>query len=533
MLKHNPEVVSDFEKKFGIKVNPPDSLNELEIEDYLKAELREQTRRDVSFYAPYINFATENNIKLSSSNRNDCLSAMEYLEGKLGGVNRSDIQSFNYLPPTDVESDEWLAIGKKLPMNFELYTSMLALGILPVPCKYLAPYLAVDYFDALNYREEYCLLDGDYGVMLLPTPNRCHNINLYKKDEWSYAHYYKDLQIDLYPQRVLDIGSYRGNRFWRGSYPTHPSKLNLIELRIKNRRQLDKIIGRLNKAIDGTKYQLWFRGQNQDYNLPEIDKSLKSILPYRDATDKSQVPSLYRYNNKNFKDFMEYLKTLTDLQKYNSFYKHYLNLPEILTLPVFSETIRQLKNFSNEATEPLVIEAVGTNKKTGETVTHFHYYNPFLSKFQSSLFLQHYGFPTPVLDITKGIDEALFFAQYKIRTDGIIKFNGRQKPIIYIYILNSETDPFIDSGTLMAERGVERPKRQKCGLLYGANNFCKNYYSRFISIKLVLESEITIDDPYYYFPDESEDDFLSGLKQFYTYLSNPVLQAFCVNRPDV
>lgn len=145
-----------------------------------------------------------------------------------------------------------------------------------------------------------------------------------------------------------------------------------------------------------------------------------------------------------------------------------------------------------------------------------HDYNPVFKALQTSLFLQHYGIPTNILDITSEVDIALFFAQNKIK-------NGVYKPtdtsngaVIYIFILDPLTDRFINSVDLLQTFDVQRPIRQKCGVIAGASYATQNYYSRFISIKLKLKKRIEYNPLYtpdYIMPKEDEDTVLNFLNK--------------------
>jgi hypothetical protein len=131
--------------------------------------------------------------------------------------------------------------------------------------------------------------------------------------------------------------------------------------------------------------------------------------------------------------------------------------------------------------------------------------------------MQHYGLTSNVIDITSDIDVALFFAQNKVVDNRYVEVDFRHdKPVIYLFFMDKELDPFMDTTILLENHGLLRPKRQQCGILTGASAVSRNYYGRFISIKLIITKKIEMvnHDQHYYFPGPSEDEFLGKLNEF-------------------
>lgn len=124
---------------------------------------------------------------------------------------------------------------------------------------------------------------------------------------------------------------------------------------------------------------------------------------------------------------------------------------------------------------------------------------------------------SPLLDVTSDIDVALFFAQNKIEGTHYTSVKHTSMPsVIYGFLINETLDPFIDSQYLMGDISALRPLRQHCGVLTGASNICKEFYSRYIALKIVLDQPITYGSQYnenYLFPREDEDVFLTKLMQ--------------------
>ena len=153
-------------------------------------------------------------------------------------------------------------------------------------------------------------------------------------------------------------------------------------------------------------------------------------------------------------------------------------------------------------------------------VSEIHDYHPAFSGLQQSFFLQHYGLPSNILDITRSLDVGLFFAQnhYDPGTNSYSPASrGHHHPVIYLFLLMPEFDRFIDSEELSETYHLERPLRQHCGLICGASYITRNFYSRFISIKIHIKNQIPYADeltPKYLFPNRDEDPFLDGLLRF-------------------
>ena len=146
------------------------------------------------------------------------------------------------------------------------------------------------------------------------------------------------------------------------------------------------------------------------------------------------------------------------------------------------------------------------------------------------LLQQHYGIESPLLDITKDVDIALFFAQNMLIDNTYERLKPKEsKPVIYVFILNSKLDPFIDSELLMKEFGALRPYRQKCGILSGSTNINKDFYSRFISLRIILDEPIDYNETYtpeYLFPDCKDDLFLKVLKGIQNNIDSQYIKPF-------
>jgi len=149
---------------------------------------------------------------------------------------------------------------------------------------------------------------------------------------------------------------------------------------------------------------------------------------------------------------------------------------------------------------------------------------PSLQGFREMLLLQHYGCPTPYLDITHQTHIALWFALHKltsvsegkIKAERIRSIEGSPEewPTIYIFLLDPSLHPVIDTSTILADSPFSRPKLQKCGLLGGAGSLARNYAARYIAIKLRLGHgflAMELPETHKLFPKPSEDKGLEEL----------------------
>jgi hypothetical protein len=146
-----------------------------------------------------------------------------------------------------------------------------------------------------------------------------------------------------------------------------------------------------------------------------------------------------------------------------------------------------------------------------EQVSH-DYHHAFRS-IQNVFFLQHYGLPSTVLDITKSLDVALFFAQNRVSGNRFEPVDEDSNPVVYVFLLVPQLDMFVDSGPLCEHYQLLRPLRQQCGLLAGASVLTRNDYSKFVAFKLRIRRRITDVEvtKQYLMPPLSDDTFLAKL----------------------
>ncbi len=72
----------------------------------------------------------------------------------------------------------------------------------------------------------------------------------------------------------------------------------------------------------------------------------------------------------------------------------------------------------------------------------------------------------------------------------------------------------LPSQQICKEHSLLRPQRQECGFIAGASMLNRNYYDRFISVKIYLDDFVEYANhitPNYLFPSKDEDSFFAEL----------------------
>ncbi|MEI7870136.1 MAG: FRG domain-containing protein [Candidatus Methylumidiphilus sp.] len=381
---------------------------------------------------------------------------------------------------------------------------------MPIPIvRRLLKTVDLDYLYNSSLGTKYLLADTDYGIVLLPPNSLRKNAPLDFGLLQRYAEKYPYIAKD--PSRIFDIGYERGYQAFYGHPPSSPY---LITLNVTSREQLDTIIATVRKRAESkNQFQLWFRGQPQEYLLSNMIKESRTICPWRSVQDISQVPSLYRNTNARINDLKSYCMRILEIHKYYLFLKEILGIPTLDTR-VWNDPL--IEKVPNNLNRDVLDWTVTLTTASGELIENHDTHQAYRS-LQASLFLQHYGLESNILDITNNIDIALFFAQKEIENNKYINVDfSKRNPVIYLFILDNELDPFLNTSKLMEDYRLLRPQRQNCGILSGASMVSKNYYTRFIALRLILNKRISMkyEDPEYLFPDPAEDKILGNLIEF-------------------
>jgi len=415
-------------------------------------------------------------------------------------------------PGTFHNKSEWINSTRNYikPTSDEI-VSLFNNGFVVFDRELLAEKVLTDMFEPFGFDNNALILDKDYGLVLLPDSSRKKkNFYLGMSELERYGETYPMLKEAL--SNLFSIGALRGHVLLNNKLGYSP-----IEIEVNNKEELISYLQFIKSKIQtsASRFQVWFRGQSEEHSLSKLDPSLMSYCPWRSIVDISLIPSLFRKSELIQDDLKKYAKRLYEILNYEFGLGVHLNVPKY--------------ELRNSDTEKLIEYFVGTvwedsnspmytkvfNEKN--ELLEIHDYNPIYRGLQTSLFLQHYGIQTNILDITKDIEVALFFAQHKMDNGKYKKVENTEKSVIYLFLLDPKTDRFLDSTELLESFGVQRPLRQKCGVLAGASYSSQNYYSRFISIKFKLKNEIPIESsvtPEYLFPPREEDDVLNFLTEY-------------------
>jgi hypothetical protein len=307
---------------------------------------------------------------------------------------------------------------------------------------------------------------------------------------------------------ILNIGSIRAHQIVNNDRSYGKAVLAPVSYEVSCRKDLDILLKGINDAADKAGLEMWFRGQPNKYLLPDMaEESKKGFVRYRNIQDCCLWPSLYRSVQKDVTEINEYAKKCAALSYYSFLMSQYLDLDENEVLnsiedPVFGAN--SLENFEN----PLRYQVIQRHTNGTDEVT-LKQMNPVTTSLRKVLFLQHYGLPSNILDITNNIDVALFFSQMKVH-NGSYVLASPGKSVIYIFLLNPKTDMMLNSTELLKNTSLLRPQRQHCGILYGASMVNRNHYSRYVSIEITLKSKIEMHKTTNeLFPKRDEDHFLN------------------------
>jgi FRG domain len=367
----------------------------------------------------------------------------------------------------------------------------------------------VDIFETLKVDTEDIILDKDYGLLIFPDGALKKNFYLAISELTRYGETYPMLQSQI--SNIFSIGAIRAHSLLNNKIDFTP-----IEITINKREELDEFISTINEKLHESKsrFKVWFRGQNSEHFLKKIDDTLIPHTPWRTILDSSLIPSLFRNSENTVEDLEAYTCKLSEILEFETALNVNLNVPRFELRNKAEEQIKDYFKNSvwEDSNSPFTVTSV-----TNDDISEFHDYNPIYRALQISLFLQHYGIPTNILDITKDIDVALFFAQMKNNNGVYEKIETVENSVIYIFILDPKTDRFIDSSELLEEFGVQRPLRQKCGVIAGASFAHQNYYSRFISVRIKLSDFINFNEHMscdYLFPNKEDDNVISFLTEY-------------------
>ena len=288
---------------------------------------------------------------------------------------------------------------------------------------------------------------------------------------------------------------------------------------------------------------VWLRGQTSEYLLPDRGPLIHTgICPYADIRDHSLLPSLYRH----YDDYLESQETfhrlafeLTEWSLWSDLcfgdpadyrtldgdpYKPKSAPPDALaTMSLsFSGDAAGGRAFSDMGPTTHWRITTSDGELIDENVKHCR---PGHETARRNLVLQHYGAPTALVDVTRDVRVAAWFAtnQLTVGQDGLSdagELTNLDGAVIYVFLALDGLTPVIETGQLVRPDEALRPHRQACGVLGGAGNLYRNSISRFIALKIKLSKDFKPHhefDADYLFPSEKEDPALSALLRFSRY----------------
>lgn len=283
-----------------------------------------------------------------------------------------------------------------------------------------------------------------------------------------------------------------------------------------------------------------FRGQNEEFRLPDREHLVRAMVtPYSDVRDHSVVPSMYRRYDTYADDpatFRRFALALVDWHYRSDRVfgdpAEYRTLDGRPTTPravpadshatmqaSFAGTAEVERAFADVGarTRWTIRDAAGTLLDEYVKVHRLGHDN-----VRRNLVLQHYGAPTPYVDVTRDIRVAEWFALHQFSVDG--EGVARSQPLagaaggpcIFVFLVPEGMAPLVDTEALTRPEEALRPHRQACAVLGGAGNLYRNAVSRFIGLKIRFSPSFVpggLPSAQHLFPGPDEDEMLRRLRE--------------------
>ncbi|WP_198039153.1 FRG domain-containing protein [Paraburkholderia sp. SOS3] len=313
---------------------------------------------------------------------------------------------------------------------------------------------------------------------------------------------------------------------------------------IDSQRDLDALVDDLRTACARAPFNVSavFRGQTEEHRLPDRSELVATqVTPYSDVKDHSVIPSLYRHYDQFLDDpsqFRGFVSHLSDWCFYSDLifgdparyltpdghvYKPKgIGSDSTLTIQFFQDAPvlgpRSLDN-GNPYTRWTVSN--GNGEVQDEYVKHFrmgHY------DVRRNLVLQHYGAPTPYIDVTHDIRVAEWFAFNKlsVTATGLSSNTELAGPLtnsaIFVFLVPDGAAPLVNTEQLTSPDEALRPHRQACAVLGGSGALYRNAASRFIGLKIKFADGFrpsNLPNARHLFPGPDEDPMLKRLLAMY------------------
>jgi hypothetical protein len=309
---------------------------------------------------------------------------------------------------------------------------------------------------------------------------------------------------------------------------------------VKNSMELNNKLNEIKTKLhenDENSFNLWFRGQIQEYKVYRSN-SVLSWLNYQIPTngDISLFSSLARAvkNNPEMKtrewasggSHIHWKKAffIWVLLRNPSWFSQIPGYEKKIYAALIDEDPRLFFEIQNEIQfNPLIYTEADDFRQW--FFVHYKY-------SALPLILQHYGMHTSTLDVTNNLQTALFFALHKFDQlkRRYLEKKDSKNSIIYLFInINSE---YLLTSSEITNLGPERlpiPERilrQNCGLLYGSGLYGWNLYANLIIGKFCLNDfDHDFDENFQekLFPNDQEDDLYKILKDCRPSLPNLVI----------
>ena len=274
--------------------------------------------------------------------------------------------------------------------------------------------------------------------------------------------------------------------------------------------ELRSVVDALRPACTAAGGQLWFRGQGTDFLMPDRGAlAREGIAEHSEVRDSLLVPGVYRAIDGHTEDLEAYERFIGSVVAWTRAASETLGRPyEVGTVPAAGHP-----SFAVWETRRSIDGRPGEMRQ----------WDPSLRQVQQGMLLQHYGCPTPWIDITTDPLIGAWFAVNRCtEARGALSFapmdwedgDPAAWPTIFVFPLIDGTHPVLDTGTLLKDSTALRPVRQRCGLLGGAGSHARNYAARFLALKIRLRPGFPVSLPVTgedLFPGPDEDRLLASL----------------------
>lgn len=284
-----------------------------------------------------------------------------------------------------------------------------------------------------------------------------------------------------------------------------------------------------------------FRGQTEEHLLCDRQRlAAARVCPYSSVRDHSVIPSMYRHIDR----FVDKLTDFRDFAAHLLDWGLYADL--VFGDPVLYRTLDGQPYVPKEVpAEALARSELGFSGNSGSrmfkdlgpfsriTITdtrgavidqYIKIHRPGFDTVRRNLILQHYGAPTPFVDVTHDIRIAEWFALNRISIgDKGLSTGAKVKApfvdsIIYAFLVLDGLTPFVNTEQLVTPEQSLRPHRQACALIGGPGNLYRNALSRFIGLKIKFARGFVprrIPTARHLFPGPDEDNTLKRLLTHY------------------